>query len=131
MPTTAGIPISRATSEACAAIVPVSVITAAANTNKGVASLDPALQAAFATELGDEARRAHRDERIQMTEGWLESITAGMDPGDRRRLVELAVVLASSATVHSFDVLLVASPARAADVVAWAIRSLALGKADA
>src|ERR1700682_4012480 len=35
------------------------------------ASLDPALQAAFATELGDRERRAHRQERIRMAEAWL------------------------------------------------------------
>jgi AcrR family transcriptional regulator len=94
------------------------------------ASLDPALQAAFATHLGDQERRAHRDERIGMAEAWLESIASGMDPEDRRRLVELEVVLTSSATRRSFDVLLGASPARAADVVAWAIRRLALPSAD-
>jgi AcrR family transcriptional regulator len=91
------------------------------------ASLDPALQAAFATELGDQERRAHREERIRLAEAWLKSITSGMDSEDRRRLVELEVVLTSSATRHSFEVLLGASPARAADVVAWAIRRLALG----
>jgi hypothetical protein len=89
------------------------------------ASLDPALQAAFATQLGDQERRAHRDERIRMADAWLESIASGMDPEDRRRLVELEVVLTSSATRHSFEVLLGASPGRAADVVAWAIRGLA------
>jgi AcrR family transcriptional regulator len=90
------------------------------------ASMDTTLQAAFATQLADEARRAHREERVRITEGWLESIASGMDPEDRRRLLELVVVLTSSATRHSFDVLLSASPARAADVVAWAIRRLAV-----
>lgn len=47
---------------------------------------------------------------------------------DRRRLMELAVVLSSSATRHSFEVLLGASPARAADVVAWTIRRLAVAR---
>ncbi len=93
------------------------------------ASLDPALQAAFATQLADDARRAHREERIQMVEGWLESIAAGMSAEDRRRLVELEVVLTSSSTRRSFEVLVGASPARAAEVVAWAIERLALGRA--
>ena len=62
-----------------------------------------------------------------MAEAWLKSVTSGMDTEDRRRLVELEVVLTSSATRHSFDVLLGASPARAADIVAWAIKRLALG----
>ena len=93
------------------------------------ASLDPTLQAAFATQLADEARRAHREERVRMAEAWLESITSGMDPEDRRRLLELEVVLTSSATRRSFEVLLGASSAHAADVVAWAIRRLALASA--
>lgn len=93
-------------------------------------SLHPILQAAFATQLADEARRAHRDERIRMVEAWLESIAAGMQPDDRRRLVELLVVLSSSATRHSFEVLLGASPERAADVAAWAVRRLAHGSGD-
>lgn len=89
------------------------------------ASLDPTMQAAFATQIADEARRAHRDERVQRIESWLASITAGMDPEDRRHVIELYVVLSSSATRRSFDVLLGASPAHAADVVAWAIKRLA------
>lgn len=94
------------------------------------ASLDPTLQAAFATPIGDEARRAHRDERVRMADAWLESIASGMDSEDRRRLVELDVVLISPATRRSFDVLLGASSAHAADVVAWAIRRLALASRD-
>lgn len=93
------------------------------------ASLDPILQAAFATELADDSRRAHREERIRMAEDWLESITSEMSTEDRRRLVELDVVLTSSATRRSFEVLLGASPARAAELVAWAIRQLALKNA--
>lgn len=91
------------------------------------ASLDPTLQAAFLTQLADDARRAHREERIRTAEAWLEAITSEMSAEDRRRLVELNVVLSSSATRRSFEVLLGASPDRAADVVAWAIIRLSLG----
>jgi AcrR family transcriptional regulator len=92
-------------------------------------SLDPSLQAAFATQMADEARRAHREERVHRVENWLAAIAAGMDPDDRRRLIELYVVLGSSATRRSFDVLLGASPAHAAEVIAWAIRRLAASSA--
>jgi len=90
-----------------------------------MATLDPTLQAAFATRLADDARRAHREERVQRIAALLESIANGMNAQDRRRLIQLAVVLASSATVRSFDVLLGASPSDAADVAVWAIRRLA------
>ena len=95
-----------------------------------LATIDSTFQAAFATQIADEARRGRRGERIRRVEAWLESITAGMEARDRRRLVDLAVVLGSSATLRSFDVLVGASPAQAADVVAWAIRRLALPYAN-
>ena len=90
-----------------------------------MASLDPTLQAALATRLADDARRAHRDERVQRISALLQSVAAGMTIDNQNRLVQLAVVLASSATVRSFDVLLGASPGDAADVVTWAIMRLA------
>jgi hypothetical protein len=48
-----------------------------------------------------------------------------MRPKDRRWLIELAVVLGSSATRRSLDVLLGASPAEVAEVVSWAVKRLA------
>jgi hypothetical protein len=58
-------------------------------------------------------------------ESWLQAITGSMRPEDRRRLIELAVVLGSSATRRSLDVLLGASPAEVAEVVSWAVKRLA------
>ena len=89
------------------------------------ASLDPAMQAAFATQMADELRRKYRDVRLRRIESWIGGITQGMDPKDRQHLVELFVVLGSSASRRAFDVLIGASPARAAEVIAWAVERLA------
>jgi AcrR family transcriptional regulator len=91
--------------------------------------LDPTLRAALASELADQYRREHRAERIRLTEAILEPHIGHLIPADRRRLCDLGVVLMSSSTQGAFNVLLGSSAVRAAEVVAWAIRRLAMAPA--
>jgi AcrR family transcriptional regulator len=88
------------------------------------ASLDPAMQAALATPLADQIRRKYRKARLRRVESWLAPITERMAAQDRQRLLELYVVLSSSAARRSFEVLIGASPQRAAEVIAWAVMRL-------
>jgi AcrR family transcriptional regulator len=88
------------------------------------ASLDPAMQAALASPMADEMRRKYRKVRLRRVESWLAPITKGLDPQDRRRLVELYLVLSSSAARRSFEVLVGVSPGQAAEVVGWAVKRL-------
>jgi AcrR family transcriptional regulator len=87
-----------------------------------------------AAMTGPTGRRARRDDmparrtQVEAMVSAAEPKSAGFDNEDRERLVDVLIVLASSATRQAFEDYLGADATTAADRVTWAIRRLVNAK---
>ncbi len=89
--------------------------------------LDETLRAAAMSEFAYEMRKEALPMRIKMIEDALEPAIAQVNEGDRIRLRNIVLVLASTATVRAFKDYLNLSGEVAADSVIWAIQTLIQG----
>lgn len=96
---------------------------------KRLDSLDAATRAAMASRLGKRMRRESMiGGRRALIERALEPAARAMAPVDRERLVNVVLILWSSASLQAFKDYLGLDAEQAADHVAWAIRALTDGR---
>jgi AcrR family transcriptional regulator len=92
-------------------------------------SLDAATRAAMASRLGKRMRRESMiSGRRALIERALDPATRGMPAVDRERLINVVLILWSSAALQAFKDYLGLGAEQAADHVAWAIRALTQGR---
>jgi AcrR family transcriptional regulator len=93
--------------------------------------MDATLRAAMASELGGKVRRSTMPERFAMHRGVLERSAPGLPDDVLDRLASLSVILLSSAAYRAYKDYLGLDAERAADLVAWAMRTLVAGASAA
>jgi AcrR family transcriptional regulator len=88
-------------------------------------TLNPQIQAAYATGLGQEVRR-ERDMpiKLQVFAEALAPILGSLPPDEQRHLLHLVTVLISRYTLHRFKADLGVSADEAAETVVWALQTL-------
>ena len=92
--------------------------------------LDETLRAAAMSEFAYEMRKEALPMRIKLIEDALEPAIAQVNEGDRIRLRNVVLVLASTATIRAFKDYLNLSGEVAADSVIWAIQTLIQGASE-
>jgi len=85
---------------------------------------EPVLRSALASDIIDEYRREHRQERLDPIATLLRRERPDLPAADQRKLRDLIAVLVSNPGLRAFEVLTGASPEEAGETVAWAIRRL-------
>jgi AcrR family transcriptional regulator len=90
-------------------------------------AMDVTLRAALASELGREVRSAMMPQRLAMHRAVLERSAPDLPDDVLDRLASLSVILLSSAAYRAYKDYLHLGPDEAADLVAWALRTLVAG----
>jgi AcrR family transcriptional regulator len=93
--------------------------------------MDATLRAAMASDLGREVRRSTMPERLAMHRGVLQRSAPDLPDDVLDRLASLSVILLSSAAYRAYKDYLGLDADRAADLVAWAMRTLVAGASAA
>jgi AcrR family transcriptional regulator len=86
--------------------------------------MDPALRAAMATGVGQDARRATMPRRLKAVEESLSLVARGVAGDDFERLRDIILILGSSATTRAFSDYLGMDSDEAGRTVGWAVRLL-------
>jgi len=88
------------------------------------AQLEPALRAAAASTRGEEERKRFLPERVAAVERLLEPYSGDLTPGDRKRLVRIAILFMSSGMAELMQRYFETTSDEAADLVVWGVRRL-------
>lgn len=89
--------------------------------------MDATLRAAMASDLGRKVRRSTMPERLAAHRGVFERSALGLPDDVLDRLASLSVILLSSAAYRAYKDYLGLDADSAADLVAWAMRTLVAG----
>ena len=109
--------------------VPEALAASAHELFRRLDGLDDATRAAMASRLGSRMRRKTMIEgRRALVAKALAPAARGLSAASHERLINVVLVLWSSASLHAFKDYLGLDADEAADHVAWAIRALALGE---
>lgn len=91
------------------------------------AAMEPALRAAMATDVGQEARRRFMPQRLEAIEETLSHVAAGMPQSEFTYLRDTVLILGSSAVMRAFKDYLGMNADQAAETAAWAVRMIMEG----
>jgi AcrR family transcriptional regulator len=94
---------------------------------RNLAGMDLTLRAAMASELGQQGRRATMPRRLGMIREVIGRFAPDVPEGERDRLVNLWVILMSTASFHAYKDYLGLGPDASAKLVSWAIGTLIEG----
>lgn len=91
------------------------------------AVMDPALRAAMATDVGQEARKSLMPRRLEAIEKLLEPVIDGLDVEQGRRLRDSFLLLTSSAAMRVYKDYLGMTTEEAAAAATWAFDAIVSG----
>ncbi len=91
------------------------------------AAMEPALRAAMATDVGQQARRRFMPERLKAIEQTLSYVAEGVPEPEFTLLRDTVLILGSSAVMRAFKDYLEMSAEEAAETVKWALRLIIEG----